>query len=135
MKTAFTIYIRAVGIYALLTLPLLSFAIMYIISLGYVLTFGWFAWLLFTLIYVITDKFQLGYVIKFMLLFFIGVTGSIAFAFNMIGVLGIESDVWHSGFLFFPFIAVVSGWISLFISRKKIRTRMVLTPYYNDVVA
>lgn len=119
MKLPFMIFIKAVGIYALLTLFMITVPIMYFFSLGYVLTFGWFAWFLFTLIYVTANNFRLGYSVNFLLLF-IGVPGSVAFAYNMIGVFGAERDVWHSEFLFLPLLAVIAGWISLYVSRRKI---------------
>jgi hypothetical protein len=125
MKTAFEIYIRAVGIYALLTIPALVFPIMYLISLGYVLTFGWFAWFLFTVIYLITDRSRFNYNSRFSILF-LGVVISVAFAYNMIGVFDNEEELWDTGLLIFPFAAVIAGWISLCISRRKISHAPVL---------
>jgi hypothetical protein len=125
MKTAFEIYIRAVGIYALLTIPALILPIMYVISLGYVLTFGWFAWFLFTAIYLITGNFRMRYRNRFAILF-IGVIVSVAFAYNMIGVFDSYEDMWDTGFLFFPLAAVIAGWISLHISRRKVMQQPVL---------
>jgi hypothetical protein len=52
--TPFIIYARAVGIYCLLTLPAITLPIMYLVSVTYVLIYGWFAWALFTIIYFIT---------------------------------------------------------------------------------
>ncbi len=120
MKTPFIIYIWSVGIYCLLTLPAIFFPIMYMISVFYVLIFGWFAWALFTIIYLMVEKADTGYVSK-MLLHFIAVPVSVAFAFQMIEVFDAEKNVWHSGgYLLFPLAATISGWISLFTAKKKL---------------
>jgi hypothetical protein len=121
IKTPFAIYCRALGLYALLTLPALYFPGMYIISLMYVLMYGWFAWSFFTLLYVAVDIFPLHIVLKLSALF-IAVVISVAFAYHMLGVLGVEENVWHSGFIIFPFAAVIAGWISVCISSEKIRS-------------
>jgi hypothetical protein len=121
MKTAFVIYCRAVGLYALLTLPALVVPVMYLISLMYVLMYGWFAWFVFTLQYVAIDKLPLDFVLKLSTLF-MAVVISVAFAYHMLGMLGVEEDVWNSEFIVFPFAAVVAGWISVCVSRETIRT-------------
>jgi hypothetical protein len=51
METPFIIYIKAVGIYALITIPALGMPVMYLISMMYVFLYGWFAWAVFTIIY------------------------------------------------------------------------------------
>ena len=113
MKTPFIIYIRAVGIYALLTLPALFFPIFYFISMIYVLFYGWFAWAIFTVIYLVTIFCNPNYYTKMIILFF-GVVLAVLFAFQMLEVLGTEQNIWQSGaFLLFPFTAVISGWLSL----------------------
>jgi hypothetical protein len=120
MKTPFLVYIKAVGIYALLTLPALFLPVMYLISIVYVLFYGWFAWFLFTLIYVITVFCNPGYRTK-MVILFMGVLAALAFAFQMLQVFGAENNVWHSGgFLLFPLTAVLSGWISLSTYRNRV---------------
>jgi hypothetical protein len=124
MKTPFLIYCRAVGLYALLTLPALVVPVMYLISLIFVLMYGWFAWFVFTLQYVVIDKFPLDFVLKLSALF-MAVVISVAFAYHMLGVLGVEEDVWNSEFIVFPFAAVVAGWISVCVSRETIRTSCI----------
>ncbi len=120
MKTPFIIYIWSVGLYCLLTLPAIFLPIMYMISIFYVLTFGWFAWALFSIIYVIVDKTVIASITR-MLLLFIAVPVSVAFAFQMIEVFDAERNIWNSGsFLLFPLAATVSGWISLFAAAKRI---------------
>src|SRR5687767_12191717 len=122
MKIPFIIYIRAIGIYSLLTIPALLMPLMYIISMTYVLFYGWFAWALFTMIYLVTVFCNPSWHVKMGVLV-MGVVASVLFAFQMLEVLGVQDDIWHSGpFLLFPLAAVFSGWISLNISRAKVKT-------------
>ena len=120
MKTAFIIYSRAVGFYALLTLPLIVLPAMYMMSLVYVLIYGWFAWGLFSVTYLLIDKFLFDFVIHLLLLF-LAVAVAVGFAYHMLEVLGVHHDVWHSEYILFPFIAIISGWISLCFSGERIR--------------
>lgn len=120
-KTPFGIYCRAIGLYAILTLPAAVIPEMYLISLFYVLVYGWFAWFLFTLLYVVADNLLFDFVPKFLVLF-TAVIVAVAFAYQMIGMLLMHENVWHSGFIVFPFAAVIAGWISVCISREKIRS-------------
>ena len=120
MKIPFTIYIWSVGLYCLLTLPAMFFPIMYMISIFYVLIYGWFAWALFTIIYLIVDKSGITYVPK-MALLFLAVPASVAFAFQTLEVFKVEQNIWNSGgYLLFPLAATVSGWISLFAEKKQV---------------
>ena len=121
MKTAFIIYCRAVGLYALLTLPVILSPDTYIMSLMYVLLFGWFAWAVFTVLSLIINKLVSDFVFKLFSLF-IAVVAGVALAYEMIGVLAKEEDIWHTLFVFFPFAAVIAGWISVCMSREKIRS-------------
>ena len=121
METPFIIYIRAVGIYALLTLPAVILPIMYFISMVYVLFYGWFAWAVFMIIYVITIFCNPSYLVKIIILT-IGVVVAVLFAFQMLEVLGVEQNIWHSGeFLLFPLAAVIAGWISLSLSKERVK--------------
>src|SRR5258706_10424312 len=121
MKTAFVIYCRAVGLYALLTLPALFVPVLYVMSLMYVLIYGWVAWFIFSLLYLLLDNLPLDFVPKLFALF-TGVVISVACAYHLMGVAGVEGDVWHSGFIIFPFAAVIAGWISICVSRETIRS-------------
>ena len=122
MKIPFIVYIRAVGIYALLTIPALVFPIMYVVSIIYVLFYGWFAWAMFTMIYIVTVFCNPSYTTKLGILTF-GVVISVLVAFQMLEVLGVEQNIWQSGgFLLFPLAAVFSGWISLYRSRENVRS-------------
>ena len=121
METPFIIYIRAVGIYALLTLPAVILPIMYFISMVYVLFYGWFAWAVFMIIYVITIFCNPSYLVKIIILT-IGVVVAVLFAFQMLEVLGVEQNIWHSGeFLLFPLAAVIAGWITLSLSKERVK--------------
>jgi len=120
MKIPFSIYLRAVGLYALLTLPALFIPVIYIISLFYVLFYGWFAWGLFTVIYLITEKVTSSYPVR-MAVLSLAVPVSVVFSFQMLQVLGIEENIWHTGsFLLFPLAAAISGWLGLFTVKEKI---------------
>jgi len=119
--TPFIIYARAVGIYCLLTLPAITLPIMYLVSVTDVLIYGWFAWALFTIIYFITVFCNPNFLSKMSILF-VGVVIAVAMSFQMLEILKAEYTVWHSGaFLLFPLAAIVSGWISLYTSREKIK--------------
>jgi len=120
MYSAFIIYIRSLGFYSLLTLPALVLPPMYFISLYYVLTYGWFAWALFTILCLLAEKVKDGSARRILL----GgsVLISVLFAFQMIEVGGSEINIWQSGlFLLFPCAAVLAGWISVFLSERKLK--------------
>jgi hypothetical protein len=120
MKIPFKIYVQAVGIYAVLTLPALIFPFMYVISLFYVLLFGWFAWGLFTICYFFCDRTDLPFGTR-MAILSLSVPVSIAFSYQMLQVFLFEGNVWTAGFcLLFPAAAMIAGWISLFLERKAI---------------
>ncbi len=121
MKASFIIYCRAVGLYVLLSLPALVIPLMYILSLYYVLTFGWLAWIAFTVLYIIIDNLVFDFVPKLMVLF-VAVVIAVAFAYYMLGIIIIRDDIWHTGFIAFPFAAVIAGWISVCISKERIRS-------------
>ncbi|MCX6318879.1 MAG: hypothetical protein NTW29_16490 [Bacteroidetes bacterium] len=119
MSTSFIIFIRALGLYALFTLPVIFSPVIYIISMLYVLSFGWFACALFMFIAVITVNTTSSF-IRRMAVLSLAVPVSVAFAFQMIEVFGAERNVWHSGgFLLFPVAATISGWVSLMISATR----------------
>ena len=121
MSTPSIIYLRAVAIYVFLTVPALVFPFIYFISILYVFLYGWIAWVLFTIIYLITVFCNPSFLTK-MLILAIGVVVAVLFAFEMLEVLGVEQDIWYSGaYLLFPVAAIVSGWISLAKSYQKVR--------------
>ena len=121
MLTPFIIFARAVGIYALITLPVLLSPIIYFFSIFYVLVYGWFAWALFTVISLAGQQATRAHHTR-MLIMAIAIPVSVAFAFQMIEVFKSWENVWQSGgFLAFPAAATICGWISLFWTEKKIR--------------
>ena len=125
MKTSFIIYCRAIGLYALLTLPAMYLPVMYFISIMYVVMYGWFAWFVFTLLYLPVSRLVYDFGMKLASLF-VSVLIAVGFAYHMIGVLKVEEDVWHSEFIIFPFVAVIAGWISVCISGDRIRSASAL---------
>lgn len=119
MATSFIIFIRAIGLYALFTIPVIFSPIIYIISMLYVITFGWFACALFLFISLVTINTTSSHHIR-MVILSLAVPLSVAFAFQMIEVFGSENNVWHSGgFLLFPVAATISGWVSLMLSAHR----------------
>jgi hypothetical protein len=121
METPFIIYIKAVGIYALITIPALGMPVMYLISMMYVFLYGWFAWAVFTIIYLAAIFCNPGFKSK-MVILSIGVVVAVAIAFQMLEVLAVQKNIWNSGpFLLFPLAAVISGWVSLSASAKRVR--------------
>jgi hypothetical protein len=120
MKIPFVIYCRAVGLYVLLTLPVLLSPETYFMSLIYVLVYGWLAWLLFTVLYLAIDHIVVDLALKLFCLF-IAVVVAVAFAYQVLCMATFGESAWHTVFIFFPFAAVIAGWISLCISWEKIR--------------
>lgn len=119
MKTAFLIFCRSVGLYAMITLPILFIPAFYFMSLGAVLVFGWIAWALFTLLYMIIVRFSIPYLLKMLLLLFaVGISVAAAYC---IGVITINGNAeWHPECSLFLFIAAMSGCVSVIMSRDKI---------------
>jgi hypothetical protein len=115
-----------VGFYAILTLPMLVRPETYLISMMYVLVYGWFACAIFSLIYFLLNKVPVDFVVKLLLLFF-SVIVAVGFAYYMIGVLSQGNEVRQPEFFIFPFAAVITGWISVCLSREKIRNSCYVT--------
>ena len=104
-----------------MTIPALAMPVMYFISMMYVLFYGWFAWAVFTTIYLVTVFCNPGLKSK-MVILSMGVVAAVAFAFQMLEVLAVQKNIWNSGpFLLFPLAAVISGWISLSASTERVR--------------
>ncbi len=119
MEIPFIIYFRAVGLYTMLTIPAMISPIVYFISLFYVIIYGWFAWALFTALYLVIIRVSTSNGFRLLLLI-VAVPVAVVFAFQMIEALKVERNVWNSGlFLLFPIAATIGGWISLSISAKK----------------
>ena len=124
MLIPFIIYIRAIGIYLLITLPVLIAPFMYFLSAIYAFFYGWFAWLVFSLLYQLIRRIK-SYESK-MGCMVLAVIPSVAFAFQVLDYLNPELDAWNSGgYLLFPVVAVIAGWVSVFIAGKVIKQQMV----------
>src|ERR1700733_427003 len=119
--TTFILFVRAIGIYLLMTLPLLAAQpLMYEMSAGYAISFGWIAGLLFLLLFYFLQKARIGIVVKKIFLY-ASVAIAVLVAFQAMEITGAQYRVWHSGiFLAFPAIAVMAGWISTAISKQRI---------------
>lgn len=129
METPFIIYLRAFGIYALLTIVTLFLPVLYFMSIYYVLIYGWFACGLFILTSILLDLFDLKPITKYYILASI-IPVAVAFAFQMIETFGGWENVWQSGtFLLFPLAAIVSGWISLYINFKNDRKKETMMAF------
>jgi len=135
MKVPFKIFVWSVSVYALLTLPVIVFPFMYMISIFYVMTFGWFAWAAFTVAYLIIGSYRILFQTK-MILLTLAIPVSVSFAFQMIQAFKVEKDVWNSGaFLLFPLTGVLSGWICLYVVRKQIMVEnLVLTSVHENKI-
>lgn len=121
MNNTLVIFLRAVGIYLLFTLPTLAFPPMYILSAIYALTYGWLAWLVFALIYIGLKQGSFS-TRRILIVLAFGVLLGVLLAFQMMEVLNSERNIWQSGLcLLFPCAAIVSGWISLYVSREDIK--------------
>ena len=136
-KTALIIFIRALVIYLLITLPTMGVPLVYLLSAAYALSFGWIAGALFLLLFFAVQKLKTGLVAK-QLCLYAAVAITVLTAFQMMEVLGAEDHIWQSGgFLIFPCAAVVSGWVSLAVSKQKINSLFspVEVEYYMDMGA
>lgn len=119
MKPVF-IFIKAVGIYLLLTLPTIVLPPMYLISAFYAISFGWAACILFVICYQVLLKSHLKFKVKWNILF-ASVPVAVAVAHSIIGLSKVQGNVWElSPFLCFPAAAIVAGWISLYSFKKSV---------------
>ena len=119
MKNAIIIYLRAMVLYALFTLPAALIPIIYFMSLYCVLRFGWFACALFIVLYLAINKLRIEEGTKRLLLQG-AVILSVLFSFEMLDLFEPDLGGWEAGlFLLFPFVACVAGWVSVGIGLKK----------------
>ncbi|MEP6747384.1 MAG: hypothetical protein ABJB86_06645 [Bacteroidota bacterium] len=121
IKLVFVLFIRAMGIYLLMTLPALAaLPVMYVMSAAYAISFGWIAGFLFLLLFYLLQKANRGIHIKQICLY-AAIAVSVLVAFQMMEITKQQYNIWQSGIcLLFPAAAVVSGWISTAVSPKKI---------------
>jgi len=121
IKAVLKVFFRAILIYLLATIPaLVAMPIMYLMSAGFALSFGWIAALIFLFLFYLLQRTRVGLSLKIMALY-LSVTASVVFAFQMMELTGAQDHIWQSGaFLLFPAMAIISGWISLIISKQRI---------------
>lgn len=121
MKTAFLIYLRGLGIYAMATLPLILLPVMYIVSMYLALIFSWASGGLFILIAVLTNLVISNYQLR-LAIYLVAVPVSVAFAYQMIETCGYWEHVWREdGFLLFPMVATICGVGSVLLSRERLQ--------------
>jgi hypothetical protein len=121
-KYGFIIFLRAIGIYLLLSFPaMVAFPPMYLVSAAYALSVGWIAAFVFWLTLYTLQFLGLSPEAKLIVLYIV-VAAGVTLAFQALEVAGAQEQIWQSGpFLLFPAVAILSGWISLFMSRRKIQ--------------
>jgi len=136
VKTGLLVFIRALGIYLLMTIPAVAaLPLMYLLSAGFALSFGWIAAVLFLFLFYLLQITKMDIMVKTIFLY-ASVAIAVAVAFQMMEVTGAEDRIWQSGgFLLFPAAAVVSGWISLAVSRQKISSLLALNDTGNYAAA
>jgi hypothetical protein len=122
IKYGLLIFLRAVAFYLLLSFPaMMALPTMYLISASYALSFGWIAAVVFWLALYTLQFLPLRRVTKAAVLYMV-VAAAVVLAFQCLELAGVQEQIWQSGpFLLFPAAAVVSGWISLFLSRHTLQ--------------
>lgn len=119
MKTTFLTFATSLIVYAAITLPVIVIPIMYGLSLLYASLFGIAAWLMYHLVFILVKSLQTIDERKWLLLV-ISIPACVTVAYTLIEVFDVVQNVWTSEFIFFPIIAVVSGWIGLYKTRHQI---------------
>ncbi len=126
IRTVFVVFIRAISIYLLITLPLLGVPEVYLLSAVYAASFGWIAGGVFMLAMLALQHIKAGSTLKIPLLY-TSVLAAVTVAYQMMAVLHVEANIWRSDVLVFPAIAVAAGWISVALSKKTIKTLLLKT--------
>jgi|GEM_PF-938753 len=126
IKTGLIVFVRAVGIYLLMTIPaLVANMYLYLVSASYAISFGWIAAAIFLLLFWMLYKMKAGIRTKKIILY-ASVAMAVLVAFQMMQLLGAEDHIWQSGiFLLFPLVAIVSGWLSLAVSKRAVKNLFV----------
>lgn len=119
MKITFLTFTKSLVAYSLITLPVLVIPPMYIQSLLYAIVFGFVAWFFYHLLFRLVQSQQIIDEHKWLLLI-VSIPICVSIAYTFIEVFEMESNVWSSEFIFFPIIAVLSGWIGLYKTREQI---------------
>jgi len=116
MRAALHIYLKALALYAALTIPALAEPTMYFFSILFALTYGWLAFLVFAIAYMLLSGVRPWLRVTIL---FITVVLGVSTALNVIGVSLFNGGLLHMGeLLAFPIAAIISGWISLLMSKK-----------------
>ncbi|HMC87788.1 MAG TPA: hypothetical protein VKI61_19830 [Chitinophagaceae bacterium] len=134
IKTTFVVFVRALVIYLLISIPAVAEPFMYLTSAILAVSFGWVAAVVFLLLFYSIQKLNAGLIVKNTLLY-TSVAIAVLAAFQMMEVTGVEERIWYSGlFLLFPTVAIIAGCISLAISKQKINQLFTLTEsHYNEM--
>lgn len=120
MKIVFIVFIRSLFIYLLVTLPALFYPIMYFFSAMFALSVCWIAGLVFAMGFQLVQDFNIENSLKYYVLFLFVLVG-VWLAFECIQLFGLWRNIWDiKMYLLFPFAALISGCISLSISKKSI---------------
>jgi hypothetical protein len=124
MLTSFIVFLRAVGLYLLFTLPTIAFPPMYLLSAFLAISFGSVACFLFMWCYLFLSKSRMNYRGKWNILIAV-IPVAVAAGYLAMGLFDIQGELWGFNlFMVFPGIGLIAGWASLFISRKKIREEL-----------
>ena len=120
MNTVFVVFIRAIFLYLVFTLPALIVPIMYLYSVFFTACVCWIAGLIFATGFTILKQFSIDLSTKYYTLFLFVILG-VWLAFECIELFHLWNYIWRdTTFLLFPLAALVSGCISLFISKQEV---------------
>ena len=124
MKLSFVIYLQALGIYLLLTLPTLTEPVIYMYSAMYATTAGLVAWVVFLLVLLLVNKSKPSAPIAKAILF-TTIVFAVAAAYKVVLVVAIPGrGFWQLDTdIVFPILAVISGWLSLAANFWKFKAR------------
>ncbi len=115
------LFMKTMLVYAIFTLPLLLFGVMYLVSLLCALVLGMITICIFcsfvSLLCHCRIKARSGYILLYLALFV-----AVALTFQLLQ-WWMDINYWQAGAAFiFPFIAIIAGWIAIYSGRKKIVT-------------
>jgi hypothetical protein len=121
MKIPFIIYVQALGIYLLLTLPTITVPVIYLISAWYAFTCGFAAMVVFVVAFFIINRTRPGVPIVNGVLA-ITVLPAVAIAYKLLLVVMIPNrSFWAMDEnTLFPMVAVIAGWAAIAFNIKRI---------------
>lgn len=133
MKTVFIVFIRSLFIYLLVTLPALISPVLYFFSAMFALSVCWIAGLIFAMGFQFVRDLNIEHSLKYYALFLFILLG-VWLAFEYIQLFGLWQNIWEeSDFLLFPIAALISGCISLSISKKLILVQFQKYVYDQEI--